>query len=117
MGEDEDYDLEYSEDFSTSACSKIQKSEQISLIIGLVIFSKSFERDFLSQNLFTHEHEIVFLTFPQHLVPELLGVAALGVPLHNHLSIHEPLPPPSLVTDVLAEGDTSGEVLEMRIVE
>mgnify|MGYP007114556842 CR=1 FL=1 len=28
MGEDEDYDLEYSEDFSTSACSEILKSEQ-----------------------------------------------------------------------------------------
>ena len=47
----------------------------------------------------------------------LLGVAALGVPLPNHLSVLEPFPPTSLIADIIAEGDTPGEVLEMRIVE
>jgi hypothetical protein len=47
----------------------------------------------------------------------VLGVAALGVPLPNLLSVLEPLLPSSLVTDILAEGDTPGEVLEMRIVK
>ena len=53
---------------------------------------------------------------PRHLLHGVLGVAALGVPLPNLLSVLEPLLPSSLVTDILAEGDTPGEVLEMRIV-